>query len=80
VPRVIPLLGLIGGPMVFVVAAAQLFGAIEQYSVWATITAMPAFAFELCLAFYLIFKGFRPAALARLDTAPARSRPEPVTA
>jgi Domain of unknown function (DUF4386) len=80
VPRFIPVLGLIGGPMVFVVAAAQLFGAIEQYSFWTTVTAMPAFAFELCLAFYLVLKGFRPAALARLDTAPARSRPQPVTA
>lgn len=78
VPRFIPVLGLIGGPLVFVVAAAQLFGAIEQYSFWATITAMPAFAFELSLAFYLILKGFRPSALARLDTAPAG--PEPATA
>ncbi|MFI7482403.1 DUF4386 domain-containing protein [Kocuria sp. M1R5S2] len=78
VPRFIPVLGLIGRPMVFVVAATQLFGAIEQYSSWATMTAMPAFAFELALAFYLIIKGFRPSALARLDTAPAG--PQPATA
>jgi hypothetical protein len=82
VPRFIPVLGLIGGPVVFVVAAAQLFGVIEQYSFWATLTAMPAFAFELCLAFYLILKGFRLSALARLAPAPATGTagPRPVTA
>lgn len=82
VPRFIPVLGLIGGPLVFVVAAAQLFGVIEQYSLGATITAMPAFAFELCLAFYLILKGFRLPALARLTPAPATgtAAPQPVTA
>jgi hypothetical protein len=70
VPRFIPVLGLIGGPLVFLVAATQLFKAIEQYSLWATLTAMPAFAFELCLAFYLILKGFRPSAVARLAPVP----------
>lgn len=80
VPRFIAVLGLIGGPMVFLTATAQLFGAIEQYSLWAAITAMPAFAFELFLAFYLILKGFRPTPLARLDTAPAGTDPRPVPA
>jgi hypothetical protein len=80
VPRFIPVLGLIGGPLVFVVAAAQLFGVIEQYSLWATLTAMPAFAFELSLAFYLILKGFRLSALARLAPATGTAAPRPVTA
>jgi hypothetical protein len=69
VPRFIPILGLIGGPLVFASGAAQMFGLYEQVSAWAAVAAVPVFAWEICLAFYLIFKGFRPAAVARLDAA-----------
>jgi hypothetical protein len=67
VPRFIPVLGLIGGPLVFASGAAQMFGLYEQVSAWSAVTALPVFAWEICLAFYLIFKGFRPGAVARLD-------------
>jgi hypothetical protein len=69
VPRFIAVLGLVGGPLVFASGAAQLFGLYEQISAWSAIAAVPVFAWEICLAVYLIARGFRPSA--RLDTAPA---------
>jgi hypothetical protein len=68
VPRFIPVLGLVGGPLVFASGAAQLLGVYAQFSAWAAGTAVPVFAWEICLALYLILKGFRPSALAGLGT------------
>ena len=60
VPRRMAMLGLIGGPLAFVGGVLVLFGVIEQ-------PGAPLFAFtaieiawELSLALYLTFKGFRP--------------------
>jgi hypothetical protein len=64
VPRFIPVLGLVGGPLVFAFAAAVLFGLFGQYSVLPAIAAIPEFAWELTLAFWLIIKGFNPSAIA----------------
>lgn len=64
VPRFIPVLGLIGGPLVFVAATAVLFGLVGQYSTPAAITAIPEFAWELSLALWLIIRGFNSAAIA----------------
>ena len=71
VPRFIPVLGLVGGPLVFASGAAQMFGLYEQISVWAGISAVPVFAWEICLAVYLVVRGFRPSAAAGPDLAPA---------
>jgi hypothetical protein len=73
VPRFIAVLGLVGGPLVFAFNVVKMFGFSEQMMPWAGLAVVPIFSWELCLAFYLIVKGFRPAALARLDAAPARS-------
>lgn len=64
VPRFIPVLGLLGGPLVFVSGAAELFGVYPQFSAWAAIAAVPVFAWEICLALYLIVRGFRPSTTA----------------
>lgn len=64
VPRFIPMLGLIGGPLVFASATAVLFGLVGQYSMWPAITSIPEFAWELTLAVYLIFRGFDSSAIA----------------
>lgn len=64
VPRFIPILGLVGGPLVFLSAGAQLFRLYPTVSATAALAAVPAFAWELCLAFYLILKGFREPAAA----------------
>jgi len=71
-------LGLVGNPLVFASGAAQMFGLYEQISGWAAIAAVPAFAWEICLALYLIVKGFRPSAAARLNTAPVVAGAQPV--
>ncbi len=63
-PRFIPVLGLIGGPLVFASATAVLFGLYPQYSVVPAVAALPEFAWELSLAIYLIAKGFNPTATA----------------
>ena len=64
VPRFIPMLGLIGGPLVLVSNAAVMFGIYEQISVWAASAAFPVFAWELTLAGWLIAKGFKVQAIA----------------
>jgi len=64
VPRFIPVLGLVGGPLVFASATAVLFGLYPQISAWAAIAAIPEFAWELTLAIWLIAKGFNPSATA----------------
>ncbi|WP_159803228.1 DUF4386 domain-containing protein [Arthrobacter zhaoguopingii] len=69
VPRFIAVLGLVGGPLVFASGAAQMFGLYGQVSVWAAVAALPVFAWEVCLAVYLIARGFRSPAVAALDAA-----------
>jgi Domain of unknown function (DUF4386) len=64
VRRFIPVLGLIGGPLVFVSALAVMFGLYNQLSVWGTIAAFPVFAWEMILAVWLIVKGFNSSVIA----------------
>jgi hypothetical protein len=63
VPRVIPALGLIGGPLMISSVFGQIIGINEQYSVWSGIALIPIFIWELSLGLYLTFKGFKPAAV-----------------
>jgi len=58
VPRFIPMLGLIGGPLVIAINVAKLFAGGDLPS-WLGVTVVPIFAWELCLAVYLIARGFR---------------------
>jgi hypothetical protein len=71
VPRFIAVLGLVGGPLVFAFNVVKLFGFSEQLMPWAGLAVVPIFSWELCLAIYLLAKGFRPAALARLEVTAA---------
>jgi len=66
VPRLIAVVGLIGGPLIFVSSAAVLFGLYDQVSAWGFVAAIPVFAWEMSLAIWLIAKGFKPSALASL--------------
>lgn len=63
VPRWIAALGLVGAPVIFIRAVGSMFGLYEQVTVWGAILTIPIFAWELSLAFRLIFKGFNEAAL-----------------
>jgi hypothetical protein len=75
VARFIPVLGLFGGALVFFSGSLQLFGAIGQVSKATVLMAIPVFAWEISLASFLFFKGFKPTALARLSM-PSVSRGE----
>jgi Domain of unknown function (DUF4386) len=59
--------GLIGGPLVFVSSIAVMFGLYKQISVWAAIAAFPVFAWEMSLAVWLIAKGFKPSPILVAD-------------
>jgi Domain of unknown function (DUF4386) len=60
VPRGMAMLGLIGGPLIFISGIAILFGAYKNGSPAASIFAIPEIAWEASLGIYLIVKGFRP--------------------
>jgi hypothetical protein len=60
VPRIIPLVGLIGAPLILISATALMFGIWTQSSVWHGIAAAPIFAWELSLGVWLVIKGFKP--------------------
>ncbi len=65
VPRVIPLLGLIGAPLLMASAIATMFGLHDQ-SVFSVIALAPNFNWELAIGLWMTFKGFNPTALAAL--------------
>lgn len=58
VPRTIPVLGLVGAPLLVASATATAAGAFDQVSVWAAIAALPIAAWELSLGLWLVGKGF----------------------
>jgi hypothetical protein len=60
VPRVIPLLGLIGAPLLLVANLLTMFGLNDQFSVLSAIALPGIFFWELSLGVYLMVKGFRP--------------------
>ena len=77
VGRVIPIIGLVGGPLVLVSDLATILGVWGQTSGFGFLFALPVAVFELSVGVYLTVKGFRPAALAALD-ARSGSTPEAV--
>lgn len=62
VPRLIPALGLIGGPLMISSVVGQILGVNEQYSAWSAIALLPIFAWEFSLGIWLVFKGFKASA------------------
>ena len=75
VPRIIPIVGLIGAPVLFASDAAVMFGLWAQFSVPAGIATLPIFVWELSLGVWLVVKGFKPspitAGMSAADTRPA---------
>jgi hypothetical protein len=59
VPRWIPTIGLIGGPLLFVSSTATLFGAWDQVSSAGLLLALPIATWELSVGVYMAVKGFR---------------------
>ena len=60
VPRALPLMGLIGAPLLVTAGIAVFFGVIEPISAWSAIATVPIALWELSLGLWLTFKGFKP--------------------
>ena len=79
VGRVIPIIGLVGGPLILLSDLATILGIWGQVSTPGLLFALPVAVFEFSVGVYLTVKGFRPAALAALD-APSGAAPLAVAA
>jgi hypothetical protein len=60
VPRPLPVLGLIGGPLICASGVAVMFGVFDQGGTGQGIATIPEFIWELGLGIYLTVKGFKP--------------------
>jgi hypothetical protein len=74
VPRVIPLLGLIGAPLMISSALGQVVDINSEYSAWSAIALVPIFLWELTLGLWLVFKGFKPSAPIMVEAAATEGR------
>lgn len=73
VPRILPVLGLIGAPLLLFALGGVLFDAWDRTSAIAGLFVLPLAAWEFSLGVYMLVKGFRPAAVEALA-----GRPEPL--
>lgn len=73
VPRLIPVVGLIGAPLFLASKIAAMFGVFGEVSIWTGATTLPIAAWELSLGVWLIARGFRPSPITRAspDVAPS---------
>jgi hypothetical protein len=60
VPRIIPMMGLIGAPILLAANMFTLFGHNTQAAGWTLLATVPVAAWELSVGSYMAFKGFRP--------------------
>jgi hypothetical protein len=74
VPRWIPAIGLIGGPVYLSSVIGIVLGLTEPGSAWQSIGGAPMFVWELALGLYMTFKGFRPSAITPEPPLPVRVR------
>lgn len=59
VPRILPLIGLAGAPLLLISSTATMFGLNEQVSVLSAFAGLPIATWELGLGIYLVVKGFK---------------------
>jgi len=70
VPRVIPVMGLIGGPLLIVAVFATLLGQHSSVAGLAALPVIPVAAWEFSLGVWLVVKGFKPSPItAAIDAA-----------
>jgi len=62
VPRIIPTVGLIGAPLLFLSTVGTMFGVNEPTSVWTGIATLPIFLWELSVGLWMAIRGFNPSA------------------
>jgi hypothetical protein len=70
VPRAIPLMGLIGAPLLLASFLATMFGRTDQVSAWSLLATLPVAAWEFSLGVWLVAKGFKPSPIT-MTTVPA---------
>jgi hypothetical protein len=76
VPRILPIMGLIGAPLLLAADIAIFFGLFERTGPIA-LAALPIAVWEFSLGVYLTVKGFRPAAVAALTSTDRNSELSP---
>jgi hypothetical protein len=69
VPRILPLVGLIGAPLLIASVTAKYFGIYDEHSLWSGLGALPVAAWEFSLGVYLTVKGFKPSRITAEMTA-----------
>jgi hypothetical protein len=69
VPRVLSLIGIVGGPVLIAGYLAAIFGLIGQHAPLAGLSALPVALFEFSLGVWLTVKGFNPSAADKLMSA-----------
>lgn len=62
VPRAIPVLGLVGAPLLISSTIGTMFGINAPVSAWTAIATAPIFFWELALGLWMAIKGFTPSA------------------
>ena len=82
VPRIIPIVGLIGAPLLLTAVIATLFsGSIGHVSAFAAFATLPVAAWEFSLGVWLVVKGFKPSPItAEMNAAVAAPAYHDVTA
>jgi hypothetical protein len=68
VPRGLCLIGIFGAPVLLAGYFAVLFGLVGQHDPLAGLTAVPVALFEFSLGVWLVVKGFKPSAVAVLES------------
>jgi hypothetical protein len=79
VARTIPLVGLIGAPLLLISDLGVVFGLWPQVSALTAIRALPIALWEFSLGVWLVVKGFKPSPITD-GMAPPVSRKEMITA
>jgi hypothetical protein len=75
VPRVLPLLGFIGVPLLVAADIAVLFGLIGRSAPPAALAALPIALWEFSLGVWLVVKGFKPSPILSSDMRDASAAP-----
>lgn len=74
VPRILPIIGLIGAPLLITSTFATIAGFNEPLSAWSALSAVPIAVWEFSLGVYLVVKGFRRTPLTDAFDEAARTR------
>ncbi|MFD3401204.1 DUF4386 domain-containing protein [Kribbella sp. NPDC058693] len=65
VPRFMPIMGLVGAPLLLTANILTVLGHNEQLSVGSAVATLPVALWELSIGLYMTFKGLKPAELNR---------------